>query len=228
MKLPALLLVLSTLVAVRTTAQAFSGFSSDAEGWSVSDFPDFGPYNTPTGTFSVTWVGSGGNPGGFISSGDVSGATFWFAAPSIFLGDQSATFGSFLRYDIQTPIPAPGEPYNPPLEGDVVLIGEGLTLIAQSGVQPGLTSWSSFSVSLSDTTAWHVGTMSGALATNGQIEAVLGNLDSLLIRGEYVSGQQDLPQLDNVGLAVVPEPSTWGTLAALSLLGGVVVRRIRK
>jgi hypothetical protein len=72
--------------------------------------------------------------------------------------------------------------------------------------------------------AWRLNNLSGAVATNAQIQTVLCSLTGLRIRAEYQTGA-DTDSLDNVILAAVPEPSTIAPLLAGLALVGWRVRR---
>src|SRR5215467_4265791 len=71
-----------------------STFDSSADGWTIGDF--FSPAGSATS--GVTWVASGGNPGGFIRTGDEFDWNSYFA-PAAFLGNQSSAYGGNLTLD---------------------------------------------------------------------------------------------------------------------------------
>ena len=50
-------------------------------------------------------------------------------------------------------------------------------------------------------------------------------IDLLLINGEYFTGVAETTGLDSVSFSAVPEPSTYGAISAIALLGLVVYRR---
>lgn len=158
-----------------------SRFTNGLEGWKMEGDPS---------TFEQ--LDTGGNPGGrlhWIDGGQ--GQDAYYSAGRKFLGDQSAFYGGKLSYDIyESGSTYAGVP-------DVELIGAGLTLVRAVG-QPG-EDWTHFSVDLTAKARWFVGTLDGPKATAVQIKAVLGDLDQLLIRAEYVSGGED-GGLDNVVL----------------------------
>ena len=91
-----------------------------------------------------------------------------------------------------------------------------------------LGSWVSYSVDLTVVAGWQKvasrTSVSGTPASAVEIASVLGDLDSLLIRGEFISGS-DQGRLDNVTLSAVPLPAAFWPLAAGTAIVGGVGRR---
>lgn len=189
---------------------ATSNFSTDAEGW-------FAQGDT---SGALTWVASGGNPGGHVRVTDaVTGGVTYFVAPSIFLGNKSAAFGTHLTFDLQQVYTGGANQFNSP---DVILQGAGLTLVYDTATNPANGAWTSYSVQLNGS-GWRLNDLSGAAASGAQLMAVLTNLNTLKIRAEYQTGA-DTGKLDNVSL--VPEPSTYAMFAAgILALSGMARRR---
>ena len=189
---------------------ATSTFSTDAEGWFAQ-----GSTSGP-----LTWVSSGGNPGGHVLVADaVTGGVTYFVAPAIFLGNKSTAFGTNLTFDLQQVYPGGANQFNSP---DVILQGAGLTLVYDTASNPANGAWTSYSVQL-NASGWRLNDLSGAAASGSQLVAVLSNLSSLKIRAEYQTGA-DTGKLDNVTL--VPEPSTYAMFAAgILALSGLMRRR---
>jgi hypothetical protein len=188
---------------------ATSTFSTDAEGWFAQ-----GDTSGP-----LTWVSSGGNPGGHVRIADaVTGGVTYFVAPAAFLGNQSAAFGTNLTFDLQQTYPGGANQFDSP---DVILQGAGLTLVFDTAFNPANGAWTSYSVGLSGS-GWRLNDLSGAAASNSQLAAVLSNLNTLKIRAEYQTGA-DTGMLDNVSL--VPEPGTYAMFAAGLLLLSRMTRR---
>lgn len=204
-----LLLLLACAPAARADAIAVSTFDAGAEGWGAVSLNASGAIS---GTHAVTWNPTGGDPGGHLSRTDPqAGSTFYFNAPSAFLGNVSAAYGGTLAYEVRH---SGGTLYN---AADVYLVGGAspLTLVFDAAAQP-TTAWTLFTIPFSQG-QWRVGTLSGAFATQQQITDVLSALTALRIRGEYVDGTNETGRLDNVSINAPPEPTP--EPAALALLG---------
>ncbi|MPT32134.1 MAG: T9SS type A sorting domain-containing protein [Chryseobacterium sp.] len=160
-----------------------STFDTDDEGWLVvgdatSSAPD--------------WHSTNGNPGGYISADDtVAGGVWYWEAPSKFKGNQLASFGRNLKFQLtQNNFSSPFDYY------DVIIEGNNKTLVIDLFPNP-LATWTQYVVKLDNSVAWKISTFEGDLATNIDIQEVLSNIVSLKIRGEFESGP-DTGQLDNV------------------------------
>ena len=202
--------------AAPVAAQVTSTFSASAEGWNAVDVSLSGPYDVLTGgPYSVMHSTPGGNPGGFIGLSDtVNGdGVYYFQAPAAFLGDQSAFYAGNLTFSTRPTYTSPAIPY---VDADVILIGGGLTLVADAGPEPIPGVWTSYTVPLSEV-VFRKDSLAGAVPTPAEVQTVLSNLTALRIRGEYGNGD-DAGALDSV-ILMVPEPSTTASavLAAASL-----------
>jgi hypothetical protein len=157
---------------------------------------------------------AGGNPGGFISYPDPNPNVQYWQAPAKFLGNQSAAYLHALEFSLQ--------------DADVILTGAGLTLTHQVPTTPA-AAWSNYSIALGAGT-WRVNSPSGAVASAGEIQSLLGALTGLYIRGEYYISN-DTQFLDSGQLLTgstdtpVPEPGSM-----MMLLSGLApaLRRARK
>lgn len=201
-------------------AYVISTFETDGEGWQVVDLPTGGPYTIANiqNTYSPTYSASGGNPGGFIASSDPSSQSFFFDAPSKFLGNQIDAYGLTLSYDIRVDnLNTLGT------EPTVVLVGTGLSLV-YDGPDP-TSTWSTITVPLSaSASGWTKGTLGGAAPTATEFQTVLSSLTGLWLKGEYNDiGPTETTSLDDVLL--VPEPSS--ALLVLLGVGAAVCRRRR-
>jgi hypothetical protein len=168
-------------------------FDTDLENWSV------------TGDNTMTWNGSGGNPGGCLSVNDLSSGPINVAvAPKEFLGDWSLLGpGDTLAVDL----------FLQPIAGDSLpspflfrLVGPGGSAHAPIGTSfyPSENLWTRYAVSLSPGD-WTLesGTWAGILAT----------VQTLYVAAEFVNGTEDC-RIDNVYLSQTPVPLTSPCLAS--------------
>jgi len=194
-------------VIATSSAATISTFDSSADGWTA-----VGDTAAP-----VTFIATGGNPGGFVQVEDsVSGGVIYFVAPSKFLGNHSAAYGTNFQFDLMQFFTEAPDQFD---DDDILLTGAGLTLAFDTATNPLNGAWSSYSVPLVET-GWHLTNIAGPPPTQAQMQSVLGNLTSVEIRGEFQTGP-DTDSLDNVQL--VPEPSS----AILLLCGALFVLRRR-
>jgi hypothetical protein len=160
-----------------------SRFLQNAEGW------------TAVGDGVLHHFPTGGNPGstGYAVIIDKTlGDTFYFNAPSRFLGNMSGAYGRLLTFDL---VWSETSLSNYKDGDDVVLRGGGHTLVAMLPEVPG-TSWTAYSIPLSVAGGWvHQGT--DQTATPAEIQSVLTSLQEFRIRGEFRSGPEQ-GGLDNV------------------------------
>ena len=175
-----------------------STFDSGLDGWSfVADVKAF------------DWVDTGGNPGGYVEAVDyATGAVWYFVAPEKYLGDKSAYAGGELEFDLkQSSLSSQFD------DEDVVITGGGKTIALSTEDNPGL-DWTHYAISLDTDCDWRLGSVSGEAASQADIDAVLADVTSLWIRGEYVVGS-DTGGLDNVRLS--PDPSAVRVLSDTTL-----------
>lgn len=188
-----------------------STFDVDTEGWLV--------VGDSTSGIPIH-VATGGNPDGHIQAADrVAGGVWYFQAPAKFYGDKSGAYNQLLTYDLkQTGSGSQFDAY------DVLLKGAGIELrLGESETSNPLPvgSWVSYSISLNES-GWFKG---GVAATQADMMTVLASLDTLRIRGEYISGS-DTGRLDNVSLTAVPVPAAaWLFASGLIGLSGLARRR---
>lgn len=189
---------------------AVSTFDSDDEGWLIT--------GDSTGV-EPTYEPSGGNPGSYISADDaVQGGVWYFSAPSKFLGDQSATYGGTLSFDLRQS--ASDNQFD---AEDIRLISGTSKLVYKQTSNPG-TQWTSYDVPLVANAGWLWDENGNeTAATETQMQNVLGDLDTLEIRGEYREFA-DVGDLDNVVL--VPEPASLSI--SLALLASPMLCRGRR
>jgi hypothetical protein len=199
-------------------------FASDAQGWRVNDMTGSGNYVTSQGTLAANWNAMGGNPGGYISATDPSIFTFMFQAPSAQLGDYSQYLGGQLKFSLQTDL---STDY---MADSVVVFRGGMsnqTLVSAITPAPNST-WTNYSISLF-ASEFHYDNLSGATVSETDFASVLSGLNDFLINAEYHNGVAETTGLDSVSFtSAVPEPSTYGIVAAFGLLSVIALRRLRK
>ncbi|MBL8466205.1 laminin B domain-containing protein [Methyloversatilis discipulorum] len=211
--------IIALLLSLGASHAAFaapsSTFDSGNDGWTVSDT------NPPFDSFGGSFTPDYDEEGQFIRYTDPSAMSFFFEAPESFLGDLSGYYGGTLRYSQTLSVQTPQWRDDP----DVVLVnGAGLVLVFQHDYQPGV-DWTDFTVSLAEG-GWRVGGLAGSFATAAQMQSVLGDLQRLRIRGEYISGVVETTALDNVSITAVPEPASWALmLSGVVLVAGAARRR---
>lgn len=167
--------------------KSVSGFSVDADGWLISG-------DANAASVKPDYNGTGGNPDGLISAKDeVTGGVWFFVAPQKYLGDNSATAGKNLRFDLKVDA-TPTSPFD---DIDVRLEGGGVTLVFDTPNNPVGDKWTSYVVPLKASAGWKVNELSGAAATDADLAKALGDTTALWIRGEFNTGA-DTGFLDNV------------------------------
>ncbi|MBK8557982.1 MAG: hypothetical protein IPL65_20560 [Lewinellaceae bacterium] len=115
-------------------------------------------------------------------------------APAKFLGPQCETYGKYFRWDQN--INNSTNPLDPGGAPDLIFKGAGLTLAWDNPIDPGIT-WTHYDVLLQEDAGWRLNSNTGPPPTQAQFMAVLGNLTTIQIRGEYRYGA-DFGGLDNV------------------------------
>jgi len=174
-----------------------SDFEAGDEGWLGADLYQYGPYYPPFSQWTPTWEATGGNPDGDISVVDPSGEAVLFSAPAMFLGNQEPAYGTDLTFDLRANGSGSGWPFIP----ELVLVGDaGRVLVAKFNVVNVTTEWQSFSLPLEAVAGWYLDDPdSGPPASEGDLRAVLADLEALYICADYVNGNETI-WLDNVVL----------------------------
>jgi hypothetical protein len=194
-------IIVLSVFAVFMTQSVFgivSNFDVDDEGWRITG-------DAQSGSVLPDYHSTGGNPDEYISADDdVQGGTWYFQAPSKFHGDFSQAYGTNIEFDLRQS--STSSQFD---NVDISLSGSGTTLVYDTAYNPS-TTWTSYSVLLTETSGWKVGSLSGSIPSQSQFSDVLSDITDIKIRGEYVSGP-DTGGLDNV--TVVPE------LASLVFIG---------
>jgi hypothetical protein len=182
---------------VVTAQPLVSLFDSSVEGWGVETRSDPAGSFSPVATYTPDFIASGGDAGGHIFEIDPDGNWSFFTAPGAWLGDRSAFFGRVLRYSTRT------DAVSFPDGRLVVLIGDGGRMLSHDAGVPPPDTWTRRSVRLGEG-SWFIGAdASGAAATGAEIEAVLGELEALLIGLEFgADAAEERVGLDRVALGV--------------------------
>ena len=207
---------LLTMVAACWTSSALANvtdtFDASADGWTHA------PGGDPDTT--VTFSATGGNPGGCIVLDDAAeGANDFFDAPAKYLGNDSVYFNGTFSFQLAD-------------NSSIDSLSAELTLTDGAGdtltqALPNFSSggYVSFSFTLNQSGGWTYtpagGT--GSAATQAEFQAVLANVSSLVVPGDFHNGAE-MTLLDNVALSV-PEPSTWAAVLGGAGLLGLTLRR---
>jgi alkaline phosphatase D len=171
-------------------ASLSSTFDSGDEGWGVwaSD---------PLDVTNFQWNNTGGNPGGYISAIDgEQAATWWFQSPSVWAGDWTQYIGGSIEWDILL-MSAPNLVYFENSEIIIDASDTGNYLLGEVDINPILNQWVHFSIDLIPGNFTQAGTR--------DFNDIIANVDSILIRGEFITGS-DSEGLDNVFVSQVPIP----------------------
>jgi hypothetical protein len=168
--------------------KATSGFDASAEGWTITG-------DAQASSVEPEYSGVGGNPDGLISAqDDVTGGTWYFTAPSKYLGDASRFYGTKLEFDVKVT-----EITSPFAAPDVLLVGGGITAAYDCTPDPG-TDWTTFTLPLSEA-GWTLTDLDGPPLSAEQFQTLLADLTAFRIRGEFNTGP-DTGSLDNVKFGI--------------------------
>lgn len=169
-----------------------SDFETGLDGWQVADMNCSGTLNTVYGFYPVTHVALDGSPGGFIQRSDPSSNCFFFDAPAKFLADKSAYVGGRLTFCLRTTM------NNWTQSNVVVLAGAGRILAAE--IKPFPTAdWQQYTIPLG-ACYFRLGNKGGSPVSPQDFAAVLSDLQSFRISGEYGSIVAETTGLDSVML----------------------------
>jgi hypothetical protein len=122
---------------------------------------------------------------------------WYFVAPQRYLGDRRELIGMRLLFDVRRT----GIQFNAPgFRRDVVLTGGGFLLVRDVGVPR--SDWTPNSLTLSPDGDWFLENNGGARrpALDSDFVTVLGDLNSLRLRGDYPTGPLERTCIDNVWL----------------------------
>ncbi len=196
-----------------------STFDTDDEGWTVGEF-----LPPPIAPVPPTHVNAGGNPDGFIRTGDIDfGNWNGYLAPAAFLGSWTAIGVTSVSYDTRVNI-ADATPYA------FLIVESGAIQISMFGPAPALDVWTHYSFQTVSEAGWFYtgnGSTPGAPVTAGDFATVMGNVTALRISSDWSSTPDDQVDLDNVRLAELPEPASIA-LVGIGLVAGSLIRRRRR
>ena len=198
-----------------TQVIASSTFDTSLDGWTAVDRD---PTTEVFTHYHATpkFVGSGGNPGGFIQTSDGDGDFYW-RAPAKFLGNVSAAYNYTFEFDLISDLknkPAPSS------NNGVILSGGGVTLTGVFfPVLPVANVWTHISVMLNEQSGW-IDFNTKQPATKAQMQIVLSSLDTMDILAEYGDGP-DTGGLDNVRLTMAPSRNITGSVTLESAVNAV-------
>lgn len=165
-------------------------FDSSLQGWTAVGDPA-----------AVTWVSSGGNPGGHVIATDArQGQYIYWASPASFVDAMRYGYGGRLTFDLSQSNP-PDADIGPE---DIILYGttHGVTRSLRLSVSPEpeqYTSWSRYVVHLNECEPWRLN--GGPIATAAEIRLVLDGLEIMFIKAEFHNNGAETDRLDNVGFA---------------------------
>ena len=168
-----------------TPAPYRDGFATGDDGWRI----------TADGQDAV-WVPTGGKTNGYLRASDrPTGDVWFFKTPVAFSGDYTSFSGGSLNYSLfQTSLSSQFDDIDAKL---IATDGRELVIDLPADTQPGL-DWTDYSIALDTSGGWF-DPATGLAATNAEITAVLADLDSIEIRGEYRTGS-DTAGLDDFAL----------------------------
>jgi hypothetical protein len=184
-----------SLIVPAGAERVISDFETGSDGWQVKDM-NCNNLNVVVGTYPVVFVAAGGCEGGFIERSDPSSNCFFFDAPAKFLADKSAYVGGRLTFCLRPSM-------NNWKDGNVVILaGAGLVLVAEIKPFPS-TEWKQYTIPLG-VCYFRLNNKTGSPVSPQNFAAVLSDLESLRISGEYGSTVAETTGLDSVTL--IPPP----------------------
>ena len=206
--------LIKTILAIGVIAASgqdiVSTFDTDDEGWTVFNIcaNTGAPPASGVGIEAPSYSPAGGNSGGYIrardgGSGDCSGQGnpyYYFLAPTNFLGDRGIYYGGSLSFQIRR---SGGGDFSGSRLPYIFIEGAGHRLVIKTGLVGSNDLWASYTVPLRASAKWHYDNVSGPSPTEGEFQAVLGNLTNIRLRGEFAFGN-DTNSLDNVVMSTRP------------------------
>ena len=169
------------------TETANSNFKDNPEGWKIVGDGALGKSANPTL-----------DQGAIQAFDHATGGVWFWKAPKSFLGDKRKVYGLDLVFKLK--VDRIDSPFD---ANDIVIKGAGITVIANTVSNPG-TDWTSYRIGLHESAGWRV-KETCKCATREELLAVLAEMEMLLIRGEFRTGN-DTGWLDDVVFGASPGP----------------------
>ena len=194
---------------------ASSNFTTSDDGWRVGEFTASSATSLPT--YDLV--------NGVITTTDLYSYNA-FVAPSAYLGDQLATFGGSITFQLADSF-NDGIAYSP-----LSLQSGSTTYYAVPSVFPSTNALSltTYTINLLGANFRTADLGAGAVVSDAQLKTVLSSLNRLAINADWQTGD-DLVTLDNVALrslgggGAIPEPSTWAMMIIGFGAAGSMIRR---
>lgn len=194
---------------------ASSNFTAGDDGWRVGEFQTVVATSAPT--FDPV--------NGVITTTDLFGYNA-FVAPAAYLGNQLATFGGSITFQLSDSA-NDNTAYSP-----LTLRSGTTTYYALPSVVPSTNALSltTYTINLIGANFRPSDLGSGPAVTDAELQTVLSSLDLLAINADWRTGE-DFVTLDNVALrslgnaGVVPEPSVWAMMIIGFGAAGSMIRR---
>lgn len=179
-------------------------FDSNDDNWTILT-----TNNTQTaiqgGSITPNYFGSGGNPGGHLEMIDPDGLFTHYVAPASLRAAAPGASGTQLQFDLWidfVAVPALTAEIKD-MSKDVILIS-GTTWLSYNLPRPLLRTWTTYTVPLVGF-GW-TDNSTGDAPSQAEFDAVLQNLDEILIRAEFWQPGPDIVRLDNVSIGCDPCP----------------------
>ncbi|NUQ69688.1 MAG: hypothetical protein HUU17_02580 [Chthonomonadales bacterium] len=216
------------VLSISVQAQYTSAFNSNNESWRMTGLSQ--PFTAlsgpayPGSIYSAPFLGGIGNPPGSIGDDEAPGALYeYFLTPSAWNGNRSSLAGGTIQWDYL---------YTGVWDnawGDIAIrdtLNNRWIVADVTAVSPTAGVWNTLSVNMDTSSPWRIGSMAGALATNGDIMAALTNMGGVFVRAEVRFGSETR-RMDNFQWRgpVIPEAGTMASFGSFLATGLFWLRR---